>query len=307
VPISWDEVIAYNLANNPGALFGPLTIFDNTGFKAATGNTLLPAFQGGFVKNLGSSDITIQIPFKGQAKSAGRVGVPGADINEDDWNVFLHISQNERTNQLGGFGMHRMAQVGADRFDNFNPPGFFGIPEVNFINEGVKYANDMINPQQAYEWTFIPSGVPGKTMQLEWNAEGSKKLFLFDEESLNVIDMTQEKLYDFVLTKNSRFRIFFGKDVEVREVIAGSAFPNPVNNEGRVTINLALPRSGSVIVSIYNAQGMLVTSIDRNMPAGIGPLEFTLPETLTSGIYIYRLAVSNDRNTSVHTGKIVKQ
>jgi hypothetical protein len=318
VSISWDDVIAYNQANNPGALFGPLTVYDGNGYKVASGDNLLPAFEGGFVKSLSSSDITILIPFPGQTNTAERIASIHSDISEQDWNVFLHISQNERTNQLGGFGMHRLAQSGIDRFDNFNPPGFLNIPEVNFINTDfptVSFSNDMVQSQEDYTWTFIPEGKKGSTARLTWNAElntnSSKQLFLLDEEQLSVTDMSGINQYDFVLTTSSRFRIFYGTNVRITSsrVVASSPFPNPLIGDGKTTINLALPESGSdysINLLVYNAQGGVIGSANKRLAPGIHPLEFTLPASLGEGIYIYRLAIANEKISSIHTGKIVK-
>ncbi len=133
VAISWDDVMAFNQKNNVTA-FSSLTIYDGTSYKTATGELLLKPFEGGFVKNLSSSDITIQIPFYGETSIGGRVETLGADISQDAWNVFMHVSQEDFTNELGGFGMHPSAKPGPDRYDNFNPPQFMESPEVNFRN-----------------------------------------------------------------------------------------------------------------------------------------------------------------------------
>jgi len=315
VPISWDEVIAYNQNANPNAVFSPLNKYDGKGYKEAKE---LKAFEGGFVKNLGSTDITIQIPFPGQTGNGGRKATIATDISQDNWNIFLHINQNDRTNQLGGFGMHRLAQSGIDRYDNFNPPAFLDIPQVSFTNAeypGTTFSNDMVNSQDDYTWTFAPGGRIGKSTQLVWNlpltSASSKQLLLLDEELLHVIDMSSVTQYDFVLTSNSRFRIFYGSDVKVTtsRIIAGSPFPNPLTNEGKTTINLALPESGSdyaINMQIYNGQGGVIGSLNKRLSPGIHPLEFTLSDSLQEGIYIYKLAVINEKTSSVYTGKIVK-
>lgn len=318
VPISWDKVIAYNQTANPGASFGPLTIYDGSGYKSASGTTLLSAFEGGFVRNLGSSDVTIQIPFPGQNTTGGRMAALTADISQENWNIPLHINQNDRINQLGGFGMHRLAKAGIDRYDNFNPPSFLGIPEVSFTNAehpNVVFSNDMVQSQDDYTWTFTPSGKEGSTAQLTWNNElntnSSKELFLLDEELLTVIDMSSISHYDFVLTSKSSFRIFYGNNVKVTpsRVVASSPFPNPLNIESKSTINIALPESGSeysISMQVFNAQGGMIGSMNKRLSSGIYPLEFSLPPSLAEGIYIYKLALTNDKTSSIHTGKIIK-
>src|SRR5262249_12675033 len=126
-PISWDDVTAFN----PNGNFSPLNTYDGTGYKTAS---VLPPFTGGFVKNNGSSDVQIAIPFKGQAALGGRSGARSTDISQASWSIFLTINQDGSHNELGGFGMDPQALSVADRFDNFNPPRFLHIPEVNFVS-----------------------------------------------------------------------------------------------------------------------------------------------------------------------------
>ena len=318
VPISWDEVIAHNQATNPGTLFSSLSLYDGNGYKEATGTTLLKAFEGGFVKNFLSSDIVIEIPFTGQTNSGGRTASIHADISQENWNLPLHIHQNGRTNQLGGFGMHRAAQAGVDRYDNFNPPSFLGIPEVRFTNAefpDVSFSNDMVSSQDKYTWTFTPHGKQGSATQLTWNNElnvnSSQQLFLLDEELLTVTDMNRVNHYDFILTSKSSFRIFYGSNVTITssQIVAGSPYPNPLMGEEKATINLALPESSneySIHLQIYDRQGNRIASSGQRLSAGIHPIELALPSSLAEGIYIYTLAVTNERTSSIHTGKIVK-
>ncbi len=314
VTISWDDVRTFN----PNVAFSSLTEYDGTGYKDAKE---LKAFEGGFVMNLGSSDITIQIPFPGQTSTGGRVGAIGSDISQEDWNIFLHIDQNGFTNQLGGFGMHPLAHSGQDRFDNFNPPRFMDIPEVNFMNpeySDATFSNDMVKSQEDYTWQFTPSGITGKPAQLNWNpgivSNSSKKLFLLDEDLVKVIDMSSISQYNFTLTKDSRFRIFYGSNIESKITTPGIAisapYPNPLTNDAVSNINIALPESSrdyKINLQLYNGQGDLMESINKTLSTGIHRLEFTLAgQHHSSGIYIYRLAVTGENTSSIQTGKIVK-
>jgi hypothetical protein len=317
VSISWADVIELNRKINPNALFSPLSIYDGTGYKNATE---LKAFEGGFVKNLGSSDIIIQIPFSGQTSIGGRVGSIGSDISQDTWNIFLHIDQEGFANQLGGFGMHPLAQSGPDRFDNFNPPRFMDIPEVNFMNpeSGASFSNDMVKAQENYTWEFTPSGSLGKPAQLNWEpgivTNSSKQLFLLDEERINLIDMGSANQYNFTLTSASSFRIFYGSDIQdkitTQRIAVGDPYPNPLRNDALLNINFALPESPgnyTIDLQLYNGQGVLIESLNKTLSSGVHQLEFSLADqTLTSGIYIYRVAVSSEKLSTVHAGKIVR-
>ena len=309
VPISWDDVKAFN----PNVAFSSLTKYDGTGYKDAKE---LEAFEGGFVMNLGSSDITVQIPFPGQTSTGGRVGAIGSDISQDDWNIFLHIDQNGFTNQLGGFGMHPLAQSGKDRYDNFNPPRFLDIPEVNFTNQesGATFSNDMVKSQENYTWQFTPAGIVGKPAQLNWNPgitnNSTRQLFLFDEELVKVIDMSSVSQYHFTLTKSSRFHILYGDKITTPGIAMSEPYPNPLTHDALANINVALPESSrayDINLQVYNAQGDLIESMNKTLTSGIHRLEFTLAgEYLKSGMYFYRLSVIGEKKSSVQTGKIVK-
>jgi hypothetical protein len=319
VPVSWDDVITYNQKVNPTALFSPLNVFDG-GYKSATGSRFLNAFEGGFVKNMTSSDITIQIPFAGQTNTGGRVAPIGSDISQEAWNVFLHISQDGFTNELGGFGMHPSAQAGPDRFDNFNPPKFLNIPEVNFINSeypSEAFSNDMVKTQDNYIWQFTPAGNIGSA-GLTWSPDfvnsSGKGLFLLDEERISVTDMSHVSQYDFTLTNASRFRIFYGSNIAdkitTQEIAAGAPYPNPLNHESRATINLALPDAGGefqINLQLFNGHGDAVGSLYKVLPTGIHQLELNLDQSsLAAGIYIYKLTITGERSSPFFAGKIVK-
>jgi hypothetical protein len=316
VPISWADVIAYNQNLNPNAVFSPLTIYDGTGYKE--GNQL-KAFEGGFVKNLGSSDITIQIPFPGQL-TGGRMKTISSDLSQDSWHVSLHIDQNNLTNQLGGFGMHPEAISGPDRFDNFNPPAFLDMPAVSFSSQksSTTFSKDMVKSEADHTWQFTPSGTIGQNVQLNWSPDivtsSSRQLFLLDEEHLHVVDMLSEHQYHFTLTKASKFRIFYGSNIQdkitTQHVAVGAPFPNPLTNGEIPKINIALPdrsQAYQIHLQLYNGRGELVEAASKTLNPGIHQLEFTsATQSLISGIYVYKLAVTTNQSSTVYTGKIVK-
>jgi len=321
LPISWDDVIAFNQKSNPSASFSALSIFDNTGYKTATGGVLLNPFEGGFVKNLSSSDINIQIPFLGQAPSGGRMDVIGSDLSKDVWKVFLNINQGNLTNQLGGFGMHPLAKTGPDLYDNYNPPRFMGSPEVDFTEKdflNMSFSCDMVATQENWQWQFTAQGKYGELAQLSWsqnlNIDPRKQLFLLDEERLNVVDMTGASEYKFTLSEHSRFSIFYGSDIESKvacpAIAASPIYPNPLGIESQGTVTISLPdseNSYSIGLQIYNGQGELIDVETSNMEPGIHHLKINLAnKTLAPGIYLYKISVGGIQSSAVFTGKIVK-
>lgn len=314
VPISWNNVRAFNPTGN----FSALTIFNGNGYETTDA---LPPFVGGFVKNNGSTDITIQIPFPDQTTIGGRMTSSSSDVSGDSWNISLHIDQDGAVNHLGGFGMNPQATSGPDRYDNFNPPRFLNVPEVNFFNPeypGAVFSNDIVKAQEDYSWQFTPSGSIGKQTHLNWNpvvpTNPSKQLFLLDEELVKVIDMTSVSSYNFVLSQASHFRIFYGSDVAAKvtsmTVLASAPYPNPLTNDCHAAINLALPESSdeyTIGFQFFNSQGELINTSNRALSSGIHTLEFSLTgDSLAAGMYIYKLSVASHANVSVFSGKIVK-
>lgn len=315
--ISWDDVIALNQKINPGASFSPLSVYDAAGYSNATGSRLLKAFEGGFVKNLGTTEISIQIPFAGQTDIGGRQETLGTDLSSDRWNLFLHISQEERMNKLGGFGMHPQALAGEDRYDNFNPPSFLDNPEVKFFNNDhpqSSFSNEMVNTSADFVWHFVPGGKAGKTAQLTWSPQlknGGKELYLFDEERVQAIDMTKVSSYTFVLSPSSRFSIYYGTDalrqLSAANIIVSAPYPNPVS-DGNTTFNIALPDGADyqAKLSVLDVFGKNVGTLSKSFSPGLQQLEFMLSPALPSGLYIYSLSIESGSSSRVFTGKIVK-
>lgn len=318
VAISWDDVIAFNQKNNITA-FSALTIYDGTGYKTATGSVMLKPFEGGFVKNLSSSDITIQIPFPGQTTIGGRRASIGTDLTEAAWNIFLHITQGEFTNQLGGFGMHPEAQSGPDRYDQFNPPAFQESPEVSFRNAEypmAAFSNDMVAPQEKYRWQFTPHGRAGEQAVLNWSPDlrsSGKPLFLLDEQNLTVLDMSQVNTYSFQLTNESRFSIFYGsenaREVLLPEILATDPYPNPLNGDSEASIHLNLPDATTpyhIVLQVFNNKGESMGTREALLSAGIQVFAFRLPESQPAGMYFYKLSITHEKSSACFTGKLIK-
>ncbi|MBS1506092.1 MAG: hypothetical protein JSS79_05565 [Bacteroidetes bacterium] len=318
--ISWDNVIALNQKLNPKASFSNLYLFDGTSIKEATGNTTLKPFEGGFVKNLSTTDIVITIPFSGQTSIGGRTASITSDLTQEAWKVFLYIHQDGVTNQLGGFGMNPYAQVGDDRFDNFNPPMMKQFPELAFANgtpQSTDHSLDVVPPKEHYAWTFVPKGNVGSLTRLDWSdairTNPGQEVLLFDEENLMVIDMRATSSYSFRLTPKSRFRIVFGSDaharISVSEIVATSPWPNPLNSDSKCTIAFGLPDTSSEYVAqlqLYSLQGESLGAVQEKFPAGMHHLDLALSETLAPGMYIYKLSISSDTAQQTFTGKLVK-
>jgi hypothetical protein len=319
ISISWDDVITYNEALG-SATFGKLNIYDGQAIREATGNTLLKAFEGGFVKNLTSSDITIQIPMPGQVKSGRKGTIESHDTSQDAWKISLHVQQSGVVNELGGFGMHPNANIGEDQFDNFNIPAFINAPELQFSEKEtptIVYSTDVVNTQQRFVWRFKPIGVEGQETQLSWNdgiTLGEQQLYLYDEENLSIIDMSQVSSYTFRLSRSSSFKIYFGKDalhsIASEKVHISGPYPNPVSEGDLLTFKMMLPPIAdqySVFLQVFTLQGVTLHKSVKKLTGGLQRLEIGMNSDLPEGTYLYQVIVSHQQTQESRTGKIIKK
>ena len=308
VDINWNDV--QNLQGNPTV----------TSLKVWTGGwadgATLPAFQGGFVKNAGTS--TVRIPFPGQTTEGGRVAssIISSNISGDRWKVELHIFQEDTFNKLGGFGMDQNSSSGIDVLDDYNPPSFLNSPEIDFdaFDPNEKMCQSIVRLESEFIWKFKPSGVIGKLTELTWSKDlgpGFEQLFLVDETQVRVIDMRQQNNYTFDLARDYRFRIYFGKDVLQKiapeQLAVSPPYPNPVT-QNQTTFNLGLPEVGTsycVNIQIFNSSGIAVNNDLMHFEPGIHSVIWQPNENSSSGLYFYRITISSSNTNGVSTGKII--
>ncbi len=211
--------------------------------------------------------------------------------------------------------MNVSASDGADAHDNFNPPRFLDSPELEFqkmdwIDSGIGF--DMVSTQDSYHWTFTTSGKSGVPAMLSWNDEievSGRQLYLLDESTLNVIDMTQSKEYTFKLSMRNKFSVFYGTDVESRVftegIVVGAVSPNPITNTVQGTIPISLPdlrTSYPVVFKLFNATGVVVQSSEMALAPGIHALPINFHDSLNKGVYYYTVTVGAKQ----FSGKIIR-
>lgn len=313
VEIAWSNVLAFN---STATTLGKLNIFSGSYAEA---DALLP-FQGGFVKNTGTTDLQITIPFKGQTALGGRaaqVESIGTDLSGEAWNMKLNIVQNEIENRLGGFGMHPQASIGPDRYDNYNPPRFLSVPEVNFshVETNELFSNDMVPTQESWRWKFSTYGESNGSSILRWSSDintAGQELFLLDEKTLTVTNMLEKNSYLFTQQKDSRFTIYFGlnalKDIRPEEVGASPAYPNPLT-EGKETHWLvAIPEgttAAQFVMQLFDGTGKEVVLDRKILKPGLHEMKYSWDDSQSPGMYFYRLAVGEGQNVKIYSGKII--
>ena len=309
VNISWNDVQTLN--NNPNV--GKMNIFAD----AYTITDVLAPLQGGFVKNTGTTDINIVIPFQGQTQVGGRTETLKNNIASEDWNISLHVKQDDIENHLGGFGMHPSALSGADWFDNYNPPAFISMPEVHFTRNGstLTFSNDVVTTQEFFQWHFNTTGEEGKTTELLWDKSiqtNQQQLYLLDEQLFTITDMLAQNRYAFTQRKTNRFSIFYGSNayqqIRPHETGINGPYPNPVSGNLTTSFKLAIPESPEGAygqLQVFDATGQVISTENKKLDPGIHELTYSFGEGQRSGLYFYRISIQSATGTKVYSGKII--
>ena len=301
--VSWNDVQQFE--GNP--IVGDLSSW-NGGWSLVS--DWLP-FQGGYVNS--SSDADLTIPFSGQTKIGGRKEITNfsSNISASDWQVDIHVYQEHAYNELGRFGMINSLEVG-DQYRSYNPPPLENSPEINFSSDRLCRMIVPTAPQRA--WTFKVKGEIGKSAELKWSKElgsGSEELFLLDNSSKKLVNMREADSYLFELLNDHEFRILFGSDkndLGLEDLVISTPYPNPVYDR-KPFVMMGLPTLGNnqyeVEMSLFSANGSMVSTLKKNVIAGIQTISWELNEDLNSGLYYYRISVKSSQFYKTQTGKLV--
>ncbi len=304
--INWSDVVTLN------ALTGSATTLKTFASGSYTNATSLAPFEGGFV--LADNDVNISIPFAGQTAPGGRE--KGTDFESGDWIVPITVDNGGYENNFGGVGMHSQASLSFDQFDDINAPRFINYNELNFPHPehiAGEFARDVVPPQSEYMWQFtVESNLKGTT-NLNWTTDYSipKELYLYDIQREILVDMQATNSYSFPSSQSSLFRIYYGENlkstIKPMGISLGEAYPNPTS--GNVTIPFTLPDTNpsyQVTLEVYDIMGRKITTlVNGSLPPGFYSPLWEPVQVLNSGLYIYRMQVTNTGSTEVFNGKVI--
>jgi hypothetical protein len=208
--------------------------------------------------------------------------------------------------------------IGPDPFDNYNPPPFLPLPEVNFYQTSIPqlhFGNDMVPTQKEFTWNFSTKGEIGKVNELSWNNSintSGLQLYLYDESDLSLVDMATVDHYQFTQHEKSTFKIYFGSDVIHKivpdELQMKEPFPNPVTSERIAFFTLAVPSNNldaHVNIQIFNSIGVQIYNRNETASSGLHQIKYEFPAEEVGGLYFYRLIVGQGQSSVRYTGKIV--
>lgn len=174
----------------------------------------------------------------------------------------------------------------------------------------------MVKTKTENTWKFQTMGAAGMDAALQWSedvGQHSKELFLLDEENLVVVNMKEASRYSFTPTKQShQFTIFFGNDV--KEKITPTSikilppYPNPQKKNEAISFTISSPdRSADTQaeITLYTSNGTTALKQSRSIKLGINQLVIEPDHNLSSGMYLYRIQISNGTLQQTATGKII--
>lgn len=303
--ISWSDILQANptLLASLGGANSKIRVF-----RGVVENVdELVTFEGGFVKNTGASNITINIPVEKNLSINSRKATTGPlqnALDQPSWEILFSLSQGETTYNLGGLGMRPDAEVDFDYYDDFNLPRFFDYLEVKFPKQrvGMTYTKDIVPTSGNFVWEFsVDSNIDESPISMRWDNTyfgTGKEIYLVDMAEHRAVNMNEVSKYSFAPSPSRPFKVVYG-DVEFvkNEILPGQAvlfapYPNPFNE--RVTFGYSLPKEAvtqGAAMDIYTGQGTRVSTVDLPAVPGEGNWEWVSEQA--PGMYFVRLRMGD--------------
>jgi hypothetical protein len=323
--LSWKEIREKSGIPETG-LVGKLRVLQDGTYPDA-GSDKLNAFSGGFV--FCDDPVTLKFPVKrnleyNSARIAAEESLPRYNPDSEfESNFTLHTK--ELSYGLGGLGMHPEAQPDRDYLDEMGLPKILHYLQVNFAHSEHfygRFTKDMVPVEEKKVWEFtVESNLDAQQATLKWEnyfakATG-KQLFLYDPTAERIIDMQVQQQYTFDLSKERRFRVYYGDARFMAENLIASRIqllanmPNPFSES--TTIAFALPKSQQpyqVLVQVYDANGKQVATLaEGKYQAGFYQLVWDgkngQGQQLPAGMYMGRATIRDAASSQNYTLKMI--
>jgi len=300
--ISWNDVIRSNSVE--ASLWG----YDGQGY---VNKTRLERWEGYFVKNLESYNVTIEIPpqeVTGLAKPASEFLVKGA--SEGEWSIQIEARSGNYSDSENYIGSLTSSHTEWDRKDLSEPPQPPGdyvslyFSHQTWEKHPGSYTTDFRPVSEEGEiWDFIiDANIPDADGVLEFKnlaaVPGGFDVFLFDKALQIAKDLKSNDQYAFKANTSRRFSIIVGTKQFVEKNKDGISlapdkyalwqnYPNPFNSA--TTIKYELPKASKVTLNIYNIMGQEIANlINEHQDAGYHAVHWEASDAPT-GIYFCRL------------------
>jgi uncharacterized protein (TIGR02145 family) len=310
--ISWDDIMNHN--GNPSEV-RHIKFFSN-GTYTDNLDKIRP-FTGGFIKVV-DRDIDLEIPLhKDKTIQSGRDAqlkeiVTPYKIESPSWYLPLRVSNGLISNEINGIGMHPVASIELDQFDDFVLPRFMEFIDINFIHDEstpLMFSKDIVPISNEYTWEFnVETNAPNKIAEMKWDPEYllelSKNVVLVDLNNMSITDMKERSAYSFLAHESNGFKIVYGdkeyidQEILPDNAVLGNPYPNPTSDE--LHIPFALPDSPynyQVEIDIYSPTGTKIqTLVNKLYQPGVYKVRWNgntdTGFKVSSGIYLCKFTVT---------------
>lgn len=307
--LKWNQVLAYNNADQPFELFG-----FNGSYRTLD---ILQPFFGGFVYSNEATNLIIPV-----ARPSESARIAKNSETSPDWLVQLILSTDQTVNGLSGFGMHKEANNSYDYYDRPLLPRFGDYSDIAFEHPehfSKAFSKDIVPDQEQYVWEFVVSSSHSNQKHLlSWDPAQFRyiphQLVLYDIATGKHIDMRQQEGYALTINEPRAFKAIYGDQHFIKDILKEMEieklrpFPNPFENQ--VFFPLTLPESKhnyDVECNLYDLLGHHVLQVhNQNVGYGNYDLKLTQTEDFKEGIYIYSIKIKNKYLTKEFHGRVVK-
>lgn len=312
VDIDWKKVLEDNQITDE---VEPLWVYESGPNLETSDN--LKAFRGGFVK--ASKIITLNIlPSASSAARRSQDAMLTNMMGDDPWIFPLTLKKDQYEYKSGYIGMHPEAKEGKDQYDLTAAPRFIKHLDYHFNNDNAQseiQAGYVTKLEKAYVWEFsVETDLePGK-VSLNWPMDrvGDNTVYLFDSQRQKLIDMSTNEDYEFVLSGPQKFKVFYNTPVEEINpelTLLGEPYPNPTTGDTYIPVVQAASGDQKVDVRVYSLTGTEVDQIfNGTLDNGFHELKWdarnSSGQKVSSGMYIVRLIIEDDKNRKVFTQRI---
>lgn len=314
--IGWSDI----LDENPEADVDPVYyVFNPTINDYDQSNSLKP-FEGGFIFANNSTTLNIPVTLKNSAGGRKKdIEEFEVDLDAENWLVPIKIKQGNTENTRAGVGMHTDAKLSKDRLDRIALPGFLNYAELTSYHPeffSPNFSRDVVPPQQSYVWPFILEASGSEPVTIQWDNESIQhskaQLLLYDAEAGRLVDMRTTGIYTVPNANSRQLQFIFNTNPDNYRNELGTAYPNPFTRRISLPAYLnTVEGQASVMVSIVNLTGIEVhrqtlTSSEKGLLQPEWDGTDQSGNSVSPGVYVYKVTFNKGSRTYVSQGKVVK-